>query len=176
VSRFGNEMKKFDFLKSKKTLYADTIAQALIEKIVLNRELNLSFKDYLIKDNIAERFESKASFYRLAMVLSELIKRENKNLKFEAVRDKIDQFYFKETDEGMNRLALVYAAWEGIAEMLTAVDAKDVSLHMRWAYSWLDEIGIEEINPLKLLIFTQLWVQDLIMVAKVLKDLDPLLN
>jgi hypothetical protein len=44
---------------------------------------------------------------------------------------------------------------------------------MLWAKAWLDDIGVNEINPIDLSLFAMRWMDSYVMIIKVLGDVKP---
>jgi len=156
----------FNFFKSRWKLDSNTIARSLCEHLV-DEDINSNFKNNFIKieGKLTDQFEHKAFIYRLAIVLSSLLMYEKKNPKFEAVREQVEKEVFN-TEAGRSHFAEVEEAMVSFAEL---INTKEDSFRLRWATSWLAEIGIEEPNPARLALFAIMWKNEYQMVLNILQ-------
>ncbi len=160
------------FWKRKHKVEATELAQSLLNEFVYKIAGDAA-KDFDLRLDAATtaRYEVKTRLYRLAAVLMALIGEERKNPRFLAVRDRIESNVFPSSpDEGASLLAEVRTAMRDLNDLLAPAGQQR---WMSWARAWLQDIGVEETNPVTLHLFATHWMDYYIMVVDSLREFKP---
>jgi hypothetical protein len=158
----------FNFLSRKVKNSSSSIANALLEEFILNKDLHKF--NFEINENILPNFENKVVVYLKALTLLTLINKEKNKSKFRKVRENFELLIFPDSQEKESQnFKSIKSAMLHLNELLFNKERKEFS----WAISWLNEIGIPETNPVHVATFSMFWMQSYVAVLDLLDKFSP---
>ena len=156
----------------KKKVPSAELAQVVLDEFVENATMNVQpRRGLLIPDEKEAHFEAKMRLYRLALVLIAVMNEEQKNPNFLKVKESLEALVFPETQEEVRLLLLeLRSAMKHLSELLFPPDK---AKWMSWSRTWLQDINIQETNPITLHLFALWWMEHYIATAKAIRELNP---
>lgn len=156
----------------RQTIRPDVLADVLRSEFIGNKDANRRFN--LTSDwDQSSRFEDMVIIHKLSLVLLALLSAEKECPSFKAVREHIENLVFSPNmEEGMPFFLEVKRGIDKLAELFQARD--NAAQWMRWATSWLSEVGIDETNPARLFQFATMWTDNYVTLSDYLKGYVPL--
>src|SRR5882672_40847 len=121
--------------------------------------------------DIEPHYRAKSRLYRIAIVVMALMSHEQRNPKFSTVRLSFEALVFSQTHaKGYRLLQSVRSAMQNLSELLWPTDK---SKELSWAVAWLQDVGITDVNPVDLVLFSKRWMDSYVMIANVLEEVRP---
>ncbi len=154
----------------KKKIKPNILADVLLSDFIMNKDINSRFK---LNTNwvLSPSFEDKVVLHKLALVLLALLALEDKNANFRHVREFLEKIVFSpDIVEGYPFVIEVKATMDQVSELLKSRNSGN-GIH--WAKAWLTQIGIDEPNPMTLVQFAMMWMDNYVAVTNYLKGYNP---
>jgi hypothetical protein len=155
----------------KRKVDPNELAQSLVTEFVDDTTFDDRPQLELTAD-IEPHYRAKSRLYRIAIVLMALMSHEQRNPKFSTVRLSFEALVFPQTQaKGYRLLQSVRSAMQNLSELLWPTDnPKELS----WAVAWLQDVGITDVNPVDIVLFSKRWMDSYVMIANVLDEVRPL--
>lgn len=155
------------FWKRKHKVEATELAQSLLNEFV-DKIVGDVAKDLRLDAVTTARYKAKTRLYQLAAVLMAVMGEERRNPRFLAVREHLERNVFPSSpDEGARPLEEVRTAMLDLNNLITPPGQQR---EMSWARAWLQDIGLEETNPVTLALFATHWLDYYIIVVDALRE------
>ena len=156
--------------KRKPKVDPNEIAQSLVTEFVDNTIFD-DRPQLRFNGDVEPHYRAKSRLYRIAIVLMALMSQEQKNAKFSTVRISFERLVFPPTQaKGFRLLQSVRSAMQNLSELLWPTDTPR---EMSWAMAWLGDVGITEIDPVDLMLFSTRWMDSYVMITNVLEEMRP---
>lgn len=151
----------------KPTVLAESLVDEHVRKIVVDVA-----KDLHLDAATRARYETKMKLYQFTSVLMALMVEEQKNPRFHAVRDHFERNFFPPSPkQGAQRLAEVKKAMWDLNDLLSPAGRQ--GKETLWARAWLQDIGIDETNPVTFILIEHHWISYYVSVTKTLREFNP---
>jgi hypothetical protein len=149
---------------------ATELAEALVTEFIETATFDAA-KTFGLNSATVTRFQEKAYQYRIASVLIALMREEQRDPKFIAVRTQFERRIFPATpDEGVLLLDRIRSAMDDLSALLFP---SGQPREMSWARNWLLDIGINVSNPVSFVLFAMYWVNYQVTASKALQSFRP---
>lgn len=155
------------FWKRKHKVEARELAESLFDEYIRKIVVDAA-KNFRLDAAMIAPFEAKTKLYQMATVLMALKGEERRNPRFLSVTQHLESKVFPSSfEEGAAVLAEIRTAMRDLNDLLAPSGQRR---EMSWARAWLQDIGVDETNPVRLALFATHWADYHIMVVKTLRE------
>lgn len=127
-----------------------------------------------VNDEQRPGYDAKSHLYRVALVLMTLVSEEKGNSKFAALRESFEALVLPDTDElRAQYMRDLTSAMLDLSELLTPSENPK---QMSWAAAWLEDIDIQETNPVTLFLFGLEWGYRYLAITETIEEMRKLIS